>query len=326
MARRRASVAAIVGFVVSVWMPATVAADTAPSLSGEFLVGEGENLDVTGSCSQTGTSTITYSVSGVAVGPYTGSFTEIGTVTIGQTPTGNFSLGFPIKQVTTLEAFFTIDSTVGQVTGSKRLIEQSNVVHGLCEDFTNYTPPGTSSLISGTYQRVCACAYGLSYEALIETGAGTFQDSGNSGLLIEELQLTAGTGVAEADVFNEAFSSTGIVAVSTVGKATGGGQLNSGVAFGFEAKSNGGMQGRCSVIDQALDVHAKCLTVTSYVQTATKAIFKGEADVNGVRTGYRIVVEDNADPGAGADRFTMTTDLGYGASGLLTAGNVQVHT
>src|SRR5437867_3828094 len=51
MARRRfASVAAVVGFVVSLSIPATVAADTPPSLSGEFLVGGGENLDVTGSC------------------------------------------------------------------------------------------------------------------------------------------------------------------------------------------------------------------------------------------------------------------------------------
>src|SRR2546427_2556194 len=168
MARRRlASVVAVVGFVVSLSIPATVAADTPFSLSGEFLAGEGENLDVTGSCSRTGTSSITYSVSGEAVGPYPGTFTEVGTVTIGQTETGGFSLGFPIKQVTTLEAFFTIDSGVGQVTGSKRLIEQSNVVQGLCEDFTDYLPPGFGSTISGSYQRICACAFGLSYEALI---------------------------------------------------------------------------------------------------------------------------------------------------------------
>lgn len=47
--------------------------------------------------------------------------------------------------------------------------------------------------------------------------------------------------------------------------------------------------------------------------------------MNGAPTRYRIVVEDIAEPGTGADRFSITTDSGYGASGLLTAGNVQVH-
>lgn len=252
-----------------------------------------------------------------------GVFLTDGTVTIGQTPTGFFSLGFPIKQVASLEAFFTIDSPEGQITGSKRLITQSDEVVGLCEDFADHAVGG--SIISGTYQRVCACPFGLSYEAFIGTETGTFLDQGRSGLLIEHLQLTAGSGVAEADVFNEAFSSSSIVELSTVGKATGGGQIDAGIAFGFNAQSNGGLKGRCTVIDQAADVMVKCLDVTTYFQTATKATFRGNAEVNGESTGYRIVVEDNAESGEGTDRFSITTDSGYTASGILTAGNVQVH-
>lgn len=322
--RRFVTLTSIAMLALSLVIPATAAGATAASLSGEFLSGEGEGLDVTATCSDTGTSTISYSVEGTAFGPYPGTFTEVGTVTIGQTTTGNFILGFPLKQVTTLEAFFTIDSPAGQVTGSKRLIAQSNVVHGLCEDFTDYTPP-SGSPISGSFQRVCACAFGLSYEALIETSTGTFQDQGESGLLIEHLQLTAGSGVQEADVFNEAFNSSGIVEVSRVGKATGGGQIDAGIAFGLSAQSNSGLKGGCTVIDQAADVKVKCLDVTSYFQTATKATFLGNAEVNGEPTSYRVVVEDNAEPGSGADRFSITTDTGYSASGLLAAGNVQVH-
>lgn len=318
------TLASVVLVATSLAVPGAVVADTAAPLTGEFLLGEGAGLDVTATCSETGTSTISYSASGPAFGPYPGTFTEVGTVTIGQAPTGNFILGFPIKQVTAVEAFFTIDSPEGQVTGRKRLIAQTNEVVGLCEDFTDYTPP-SGSPISGSFQRVCACPFGLSYEALIETETGTFQDEGQSGLLIEELQLTAGGGVEEADVFNEAFSSSGIVEVSRVGKATGGGQIDPGIAFGFDAKANGGLKGGCTVIDQAADVKVKCLDVTSYFQTSTKATFLGTAEVNGEPTRYRIVVEDNAESGGGADRFSITTDSGYAASGLLTAGNVQVH-
>ena len=322
----RSSLASLVLMSALLALPGAVMADSAAPLTGEFLVAEGAGLDVTAACSKTGTSTISYAASGTAYGPYPGTFTEVGTVTIGQATTGFFSLGFPIKGVTTLEAFFTIDSPAGQVTGSKRLVAQSGEVVGLCEDFTDYEfPPGSGSLISGSYQRVCACPYGLSYEALIATTTGTFQDQGQSGVLIEELQLTAGSGVAEADVFNEAFSSSSIVQVSTAGKATGGGQIDPGIAFGFHAKSNGGLKGGCTVIDQTADVTVKCLDVTAYFQTATKATFAGTATVNGAPTRYRIVVEDIAESGAGADRFSMTTDSGYGASGPLTAGNVQVH-
>lgn len=320
----RSMFASLVLVGASLALPGAVSADTAAPLTGEFLISDGDAFDVTATCSATGTSTISYAASGTAYGPYPGTFTEVGTVTIGQTSTGFFSLGFAIKRVTTLEAFFTIDSPAGQVTGSKRLIAQSDEVVGLCEDFADYTP-SFGSPISGSYQRVCACAFGLSYEALIETTTGTFLDRGQSGLVIEELQLTAGSGVQEADVFNEAFSSSSIVAVSTAGKATGGGQIDPGIAFGFDAKSNGGLKGGCTVIDQVAGVKVKCLDVTSYLQTATKATFVGSATVNGASTRYRIVVEDIAESGAGADRFSITTDSGYAASGSLTAGNIQVH-
>jgi hypothetical protein len=324
MRRRTIATVATFALIATIVVPSPVMAqEPAAPLTGEFLVAG--PIDVTATCSQTGTSTISYSASGVAVGPYPGTFTEVGTVTIGQTETGGFSLGFPIKRVTSLEAFFTIDSAAGQVTGSKRLIIESDEVVGLCEDFTNYTPPGTGSIISGTYRRVCACPFGLSYEAIIETETGIFRDEGQSGLLIEELQLTAGGGVQEADVFNEAFSSSGIVELATVGKATGGGQIEPDVSFGLHAKSDGGVKGGCNVIDHERDIKVRCLDADSYAQVSNRAIFSGNAEVNGATTRYRIVVEDQGEPGRGVDRFSISTDSGYAASGALVAGNIQVH-
>ena len=44
-----------------------------------------------------------------------------------------------------------------------------------------------------------------------------------------------------------------------------------------------------------------------HIRTATGSTFKGNAEVNGVATNYRIVVEDNAESGAGSDRFSITT-------------------
>jgi hypothetical protein len=55
------------------------------------------------------------------------------------------------------------------------------------------------------------------------------------------------------------------------------------------------------------------------------ATFGGNATVNGVETTYQILVDDEAESGAGADSFTITTTSGYSASGVLTQGNIQVH-
>jgi len=37
------------------------------------------------------------------------------------------------------------------------------------------------------------------------------------------------------------------------------------------------------------------------------------------------VVDDNGEPGAGLDAFSISTGTGYVASGVLTQGNIQVH-
>ena len=42
---------------------------------------------------------------------------------------------------------------------------------------------------------------------------------------------------------------------------------------------------------------------------------------------YRLRVEDNAEPGKGADKYWITVDNGYdsGNQTLLPGGNVQIH-
>jgi Bacterial Ig-like domain (group 1)/Regulator of chromosome condensation (RCC1) repeat len=120
---------------------------------------------------------------------------------------------------------------------------------------------------------------------------------------------------------------------STPGQTTGGGQIANTagagkIAFGFTAKSDqNGVKGECTVVDPAgpSNTRIKCLDATALVQTATHATFFGNATVNGTATTYRIDVDDFAEPGAGSDTFKIQTASGYVASGILTAGNVQVH-
>jgi hypothetical protein len=124
-----------------------------------------------------------------------------------------------------------------------------------------------------------------------------------------------------------------LLPTATAGQATGGGQIANAsgqakVAFGFTAKSDStGTKGECSVVDNSpvTNIKIHCTDVTTLVETGNKATFFGDASVNGTATTYRIDVQDNADPGAGADTFSIQTASGYSASGTLVDGNIQVH-
>jgi hypothetical protein len=124
-----------------------------------------------------------------------------------------------------------------------------------------------------------------------------------------------------------------LLPTATVGQATGGGQIANAsgeakIAFGFTAKSDShGARGECSVVDTSPvnNIQIKCTDVTTLVETGNKATFFGDATMNGAATTYRIDVQDNAEPGAGADTFSIQTASGYTASGTLVHGNIQIH-
>ena len=319
----RISGACIAVVAVALAAAATAAAQFPPTLTGEFfladrLAGPG-TLNVVGNCNPTGTSTISYSASGAASGPYPGTFTETGSAVIGPLTAPHFVGGFEFGFLTRLDAVFTIDSVTGQVTGSKSLVVPSTAL-GLCYD----TSPGTFRELSPD-----ATGFGLHYDATIETGGMAFGDTGDSALTLVDCDSGGnplGCGTATA-VFNEAFRSSGLTTfpLSTPGQATGGGRVGDSVAFGLTAKNDAqGMKGECTVIDRTANTTVKCLDVTSYVQIGNKATFSGPAIVNGSSTTYRIDVTDTAEPGIGADTFAIQAG-GYSAGGTLTQGNIQVH-
>src|SRR2546423_7311769 len=98
-------------------------ADVAPSLMSEAFSSP-EVGSAVATCNPDGTSTITFDVSGTAVGPYPGAFHESGTVTIGpQNGPPDAVAGYPLPTgpVVSLSASFTINSVAGQVSGTKVL-------------------------------------------------------------------------------------------------------------------------------------------------------------------------------------------------------------
>jgi len=77
-------------------------------------------ISITANCNPDGSSTFSYSASGSAFGPYPGTFIETGTVTIGPQFIAP-GQGIAFGDVQTFSASFTIDSPLGQVTGTKSL-------------------------------------------------------------------------------------------------------------------------------------------------------------------------------------------------------------
>ena len=134
------------------------------SLDGEFLTlpaveGDPNGIPTTAyDCDPTGDSTIGFSVSGVATGPYPGTFTETGTFTLGP-QTSSDGLG----PVTSFEAEFTINSAAGAVTGTKTLTANPSLARGSCH------PSGGGGVVVD-----------LAYRATITTPAGSATDQGLS--------------------------------------------------------------------------------------------------------------------------------------------------
>lgn len=150
-------------------------------------------------CNKNGTTVIPFQTEGDALGPYLGSFTETGTITIGpQTDTTFDSRGTGV--ILDFQASFTITSTVptGTVTGTKQLAPtqpppETHSAVGRC-DPNGSSPPATDvfALVSDPF---------VLYSAQINAVTGTRTDSGTSGFVIQNNPLAPAT-------FQEAFTST----------------------------------------------------------------------------------------------------------------------
>ncbi|HMJ96077.1 MAG TPA: hypothetical protein VK486_09500 [Thermoleophilaceae bacterium] len=175
------------------------------SLGGESL----ESTPATGqqttfgsfTCDKNGTTVVPFQTSGSAFGPYSGTFTETGTITIGpQTVPGlDATSSGPILD---FQASFTITSVfpTATITGTKHLAPTSPPAAELSA-FGHCDPDG-SSPPAGAVFAIVSDPFVL-YDAQINAVTGTRTDSGTSGFVIQS--VTSPTAPAS---FQEAFNST----------------------------------------------------------------------------------------------------------------------
>jgi hypothetical protein len=174
-------------------------AATPSSLAGETLTAEparGSTSTLTGTCNGDFEGTLNFSVSGTAAGPFPGTFTESGSFT---TDRGGF--------LSTFSSTFTITSSSGTVTGSKRLAE------------TNESSISCDQLDAGVVD-VFADNLATTYSATIN---GAQRTAGTATVSIDGP-------IGSAPIFHENFASVGAVQLTSKPQCKDGGWRS----FGFK--------------------------------------------------------------------------------------------
>jgi hypothetical protein len=101
-----------------------------------------------------------------------------------------------------------------------------------------------------------------------------------------------------------------------------GARANFAVAGGIK---NGALWGHLNYIDHGANLKVKGTGVTGYEEVGpTTRRIRGTAEISGQPGSYTVDVTDNGEPGR-ADVFDLTLSNGYGASGTLSGGNIQLH-
>jgi len=172
------------------------------SLAGEEMVVQDVTL-TTIDCDPAQVSTVGYTAAGVATGPYPGTFTVQGTVTIEPQTQPGPRPGTVEGPLASLSETFTINSTNGTVTGTKSLPPTGPGVGdlGSCQTVTAFdTGPVTNA--SGTVVDVFSQPV---YTATIHDVSGTSDVTGDASLSFTELNLQGTCGLVACDFRQAAF-------------------------------------------------------------------------------------------------------------------------
>lgn len=201
-------------------VPEAATAQTGPSLTGETLLQPGVSPQTRPSGCTTrgnGRTTYTFSTTGLASGPYNGTFQETVTVTVGpQTIPVPNPFGFPLLAgpIVRFDAQFRIDSQApaATVTGSKRVVGSLPAGTGTCREFDNepFTVPGGPTLILTGVEKQADAS--VRYAATIRTATGSLRDRGTSQVRFIESFINdpLGLPIRRVHQFMETFQSTGV--------------------------------------------------------------------------------------------------------------------
>lgn len=182
----------------------------APALTGEVLQADFIGFNQQTDCDPDGISTVHFQVSGLATGPYPGTFTASGTATFGpqtsDTPSGT---DFAAGPLLTFDEEFEINSPNGHVTGTKVLREETPDFpqYGQCARFTNRDLP-EFDILNAQGSITAVHTFNLFYSATIETASGTYHDQGLSearGPTQLDLRDADGNPVQSGQGFSELF-------------------------------------------------------------------------------------------------------------------------
>jgi hypothetical protein len=151
-------------------------------------------------CDKAGSTAVSFTTQGSAFGPYSGTFVESGSFTIGpQTDTSIDTRG--VGAITAFQATFTITSQfpVGTVTGTKQLsptapTAPSLAAFGSCDPDGSSPPNDVIAAIGNPH---------VVYDAQINATTGSRTDSGTSGLIVQSIPTPP-----SLITFQEGFNST----------------------------------------------------------------------------------------------------------------------
>ena len=152
-------------------------------LDGEELVVQDAAVDF--DCNPAGTSTITFAASGIATGPYPGPFTVSGTVTIGPQTEPGPRPGTNSGLVVRFRETFLIESSLGTVSGVKKLTHPNDNSLGTCQEVTDFD---VGDVVDGDGTVVDVFVQPR-YVAKIREPGGNFHDRGDALVSFSELEL-----------------------------------------------------------------------------------------------------------------------------------------
>ena len=207
-------VAVLTAFVFAVPLQSSYQASAPPpTLTREVFSGTISNLS--GTCNG-GNATMSFDSSGVATGPYGGTYSAH--VTLSSAFTGShFEEGFnapfataivnyAVAEVTTFTETFEIRNPAGDllVSGTKRQLSSG---YFRCADvFSETNIVGTITGLPGVFRGLLETS--LSYEATIFTPSGTYHDQGSSPLVAEVIELPGIFIALSYNAFSESFASS----------------------------------------------------------------------------------------------------------------------
>src|SRR5438876_7110450 len=183
--------------LAAVAAPLGTASPPGPTLEGEDLFVQAANTSIqSASCNTTGTSTVQWSAQGPAVGPYPGTFTANGTITIeqqnvpGAHPPGPNREGTVAGRLFSWQESFTIVSGTTTINGTKHLLYPDQGAEagtfGTCQQVTQFP---ILDFFDGE-GRIIESSAALRYDATISGPSGTLSDSGLVYATIGDIDIT----------------------------------------------------------------------------------------------------------------------------------------